>query len=316
MKPLLFAMLLLLWFSAFATEHSKPPVRIILNDWSSQLVISYITAEILNKAGFPVELVHFSTRQQWSMLKRDRADVQMEVWEGTMADKFELLLNDGYIVDLGEHQAKTREEWWYPIHVEELCPGLPDWRALLKCWPKFISPDTEPYGRYVGGPWEKPDAARIRALKLHFRVVRVSADELWEELEVAYQQKSALVMFNWTPNWAVVAYKGKFVEFPAWSKACETEPEWGINFLFPYDCGNPKDGWLKKIANRKLVSRYPCAISLLKRITFNSMQISTLSAWVVVEGRTEQNAAKKWLEMNKPVWQEWLNAGCRDESGK
>ncbi len=286
------------------------PIRIILNDWSSQLVMSYITAELLTKAGYRIEFVHVSSKQQWDVFRQDRADVQVEVWQGTMAADYELSLKNGDIIPLGEHGVKTREDWWYPIHLEQICPGLPDWRALQACWSVFIHPDTAPLGRYLGGPWENPDGARIRALKMKFQVIRVAADELWSELDIAIKENSPLVMFNWTPNWVEAVHKGRFIEFPKWEVTCETKPEWGENSLLLYDCGNPAGGWLKKAGNHRMKQRTPCALAVLKKISFNNSQLAQFSAEVVRNGKTEQSAARTWIAENEVIWQPWLDTNC------
>lgn len=35
-------------------------------------------------------------------------------------------------------------EWWYPAYMEERCPGLPDWTALLDCADAFSTAETAP----------------------------------------------------------------------------------------------------------------------------------------------------------------------------
>ncbi len=145
-----------------------------------------------------------------------------------MANKFTILLEKNQIIDAGNHDAVTREEWWYPTYVEELCPGLPDWKALNSCAELFATHETAPKGRYVGGPWEKHDRAKIRALNLDFTMIKVeNANELWQELEKAWRVKQPIVLFNWTPNWVDSRYDGKFIEFPEYTPACETMPKWG-----------------------------------------------------------------------------------------
>src|SRR3546814_14104367 len=81
----------------------------------------------------------------------------------------------GRMVDLGSHTATTREDWWYPNYMEEICPGLPDWKALNACAAKFAAPETAPKGRYLAGPvdWIKHEKEKIEALELNSNVVKV-----------------------------------------------------------------------------------------------------------------------------------------------
>ncbi len=68
-------------------------------------------------------------------------DFQIEVWEGSQRDSFEKALAEG-AVDYGAHDAITREDWWYPKYVKDVCPGLPDWKALDACAAKFATAET------------------------------------------------------------------------------------------------------------------------------------------------------------------------------
>ncbi|WP_108652698.1 ABC transporter substrate-binding protein [Dongshaea marina] len=298
-----------------AAAHSQP-IRLILNDWPSQLVISQITAQLLQKQGYQTRFIQAPTLknrandQQWGLLKYDGADLQMELWESSMGDKYRKLLQNGMIQCLGDYQARSREDWWYPIHVEKLCPGLPDWRALRDCWKIFVQPDTAPLGRYLAGHWEQQDMARIRALKMKFKVVRVDEDILWQTLKHAVAKKQAIVLYNWTPNWTSAAYPGKFIEFPPWHPECKTDPNRGINPEVTHDCGEVSQGWIKKVANARLTQRAPCAIELLQKIDFTSEQIAQMSRRVVLDKLDVQESANLWLREHAALWKHWLATSC------
>lgn len=291
---------------------SKDPIRVITNDWTSQIVMAHIAGMIFKKLGYQVIYSSIDTDNQWGALSRGRAHVQVEVWEGSMSEMFYRLIQLNRIIDAGNHDAKTREDWWYPAYVEELCPELPDWRALNECAHLFSDNTSQDHGIYLAGPWEKPEAARIRALGLKFRVKHLlNADELWSYLIQAVSVKKPILMFNWTPNWVEARHPGKFVEFPEYAPACETDPKWGHNPLFLYDCGNPKNGWLKKVAWSGMPEKWPCAYSTLRNINFSNQMISHVAARVDVDDLTHQTAAKEWVENHKDLWQSWIPEECQ-----
>ncbi|WP_417455389.1 ABC transporter substrate-binding protein [Kiloniella sp.] len=294
------------------TPESKEPVRIILNNWTSQIVMAKIYGKTLEAKGYEVEYKELNTKDQWARLHRGLEHVQVEVWEGTMAEDLERVKAKGQIVVVSDHDAKTREEWWYPSYVEQLCPGLPDWQALKKCASLFSDNSTTPRGRYVAGPWEKPEKARIRALEMDFTVRRVKqADDLWVELEKSYKNKEPIVLFNWSPNWVEDRYDGKFVEFPNYSAECETNPAWGVNPKRIHDCGNPKDGWLKKVAWIKMEIIWPCAYAVLNDMNFNNTMISQVAALVDADGMTHDQAAIRWIDQNQEIQNSWGNQSCK-----
>ena len=217
----------------------------------------------------------------------------------------------GQIVEVGDHDALTLEDWWYPSYLEERCPGLPSWEALKKCAPLFSHKSTAPKGRYVAGPWEKPERARIRALEMDFAVKPVkTADDLWVELKKAYTEKSSIVLFNWSPNWIEDRFDGKFVEFPEYDPQCEIDPAWGVNATRIHDCGNPKDGWLKKVAWVQTEQMWPCAYAILKDMNFNNAMISQIAAYVDADNMTHAQAADKWISDNTVLISTWGAKTC------
>ncbi len=227
---------------------SQSPIKIVINDWNSQIITSTVTGKIFESMGYNVEYVKYPVKQQWGALGNGFGHVQIEIWEGTMSKMFHQLLTKHAIIDAGTHQAITREEWWYPEYVEKLCPELPHWEALNNCAHLFSPSAAESKGVYISGPWEKPDGLRIRALNLHYTLKRTKdADGLWILLEDAIKSNRPILMFNWTPNWVGAKIPGKFIEFPEYSPACETDKTWGINPKATMDCGNPTSGWLKKL---------------------------------------------------------------------
>jgi glycine betaine/proline transport system substrate-binding protein len=229
-----------------------------------------------------------------------------------MENMLNKLVKTGEILEAGTYDAVTREEWWYPYYVEEKCPGLPDWKALKKCAHLFSENGLEKMGRYLGGPWEKPDRARVRALGLNFKIERVKkGDDLWVELEKAYRVKKPIILFNWTPNWIESKYKGKFVNFPEYHPKCETEPSWGISKKWKYDCGNPKAGWLKKVVWKGVLEKWPCALKVLRNFNFNNLMIAKLSSLVDSDKLSYPDAAVLWMKENVNVWKKWIPKNCR-----
>jgi len=291
---------------------STEPIKIILSDWTSQIVMSKILGKIYLKMGYKVEYETVTTNMQWGLMQRGLADVQVEVWEGTMVDMFEKVIQKGGVVSAGDHDAKTREDWWYPAYVEKLCPGLPDWKALKRCYKLFVNPKTAPQGMYLGGPWEKPDMARIRALNMNFKIIRAkNGDELGRSLDQAIKEQKPIVLFNWSPNWVEAQYDGKFVEFPEYDPQCDVNPKWGINPDLPYDCGNPKDAWLKKGASSVMKTKWPCAFSVYKNFNYSNPMIAELSLWVDRKKLSYNAAAEKWLKDYASIWKPWIPDKCR-----
>ncbi|WP_018693671.1 ABC transporter substrate-binding protein [Algicola sagamiensis] len=295
-----------------ASEFEKiNEIKITMNDWTSQRVLSIVFGEMLKQIAYQPTYHKVSVQNQWGGLTKGHLHVQIEVWQASMEKSFVPLVEQGKILDMGEHPAKTREDWWYPEYVEARCPGLPEWRALLNCSHIFKRPNSRGKGVYFTGPWDYNDADIIRAFNLNFTIMRLKdQEELNTKIRLASEKKTPIMAINWTPNWTDTRIPGKFVEFPDYHPDCETDQKWGVNPHLKYDCGNPKNGWLKKAAWPG-IKKHACVMQLLKVVEFKSDMLAEAAALVIGDGMKEEDAAKRWMEVFEIDIKKWLNqSGC------
>ena len=301
--------LLVAFAGAGLAEESSDPIKIVTNNWTSQVVLSNVVGQVLQSQGYNIEYKSSDTQLQFTAIAAGDMDFQVEVWEGSMAESFDKSVAAG-AVDMGAHDAVTREDWWYPSYMNEMCPGLPDWKALDACAAKLATAETGSKGRFVGPPadWGKHYSERIQALGMNFQEVAVGqAATLWAELQAAYDRKEPVVLFNWTPNFIEAKFEGQFVEFPEYAPECFSDPKWGMNPDAIYDCGAPAKGYLKKVGSKALETTWPNAANFLKKVDFTNPQIAAAAAMVDVDGMTPEDAAKKWIEENESTWKGWMN---------
>lgn len=291
-------------------EDSAEPIVIPIHNWSSQIVMSNAVGQIFEETGLAVEYVTTDAQAVYESIRLGDVTLEVEVWEGAFGASFEAALEKGGIVDAGDHNAVTREDWWYPSWTKEACPGLPDWEALNDCAEVFATPGTGDKGRFLGGPvdWLKHDQERVDALGLDFAVVNAgSAAALWAEIGAAEEDKTPIVLFNWTPNFAEAVWPGEFVEFPPHDDGCATDPSVGPNPDAVYDCGNPADGYMKKAAWDGMEEKWPTAYTILEKISFTNAQIAEMAKLVDIDGYEPEEAAAIWLEDNEEVWASWVD---------
>ena len=256
-----------------------------------------------------VEYVTTDSQAVYEAVRNGDVTLEMEVWEGAFGAAFTAAMEKGGIVDAGDHEAVTREDWWYPDYVADLCPGLPDWEALNACSEKFSTPETGDAGRFLGGPvdWLKHDQERVDSLGMNFKVVNAgSASALWAELAAAKKRGEPIVLFNWTPNFIEAVYPGSFIEFPEFQDGCDTDPSLGPNPDATYDCANPPDGYLKKAAWDGMEEKWPGAYEVLTNISFTNPQIAEMAKLVDVDELEPEEAASEWLDTNEAIWQSWV----------
>lgn len=288
-------------FAALA-EDSSDPIIIPIHNWSSQIVMSNVVGQILEEQGHNVEYVTTDSQAVYESIRLGDVTMELEVWEGAFGASFREALEKGGLHDAGDHNAITREDWWYPAWTKEACPGLPDWKALNDCAAVFATPETGDKGRYLDGPvdWLKHGQERVAALDMDFVVVNAgSAAALWAEIGAAEEDKRPIVVFNWTPNFAEAVWEGEFVEFPAWEDGCDKDPAVGPNPDELYDCGNPPDGYLKKAAWDGMKDKWPSAYETLTKVNFTNAQIAEMARLVDVDELEPEEAAEEWLAANQ-----------------
>jgi glycine betaine/proline transport system substrate-binding protein len=289
-------------------EDSSDPIIIPTHNWSSQIVMSHVVGQMFEEMGNTVEYVSTDSQAVYESVRLGDVTLELEVWEGAFGVVFNEALEKGGLHDAGDHDAVTREDWWYPDYVANLCPGLPDWEALNSCAEMFATPETGDKGRFLGGPvdWLKHDVERVEALGMNFEVVNAgSASALWAELEAAKNREQPIVLFNWTPNFIEAVHPGSFIEFPEYFEGCKDDPALGPNPDATYDCGNPPDGYLKKAAWDGMPEKWPAAYETLTKISFTNPQIAEMAKLVDVDEMEPEDAATAWLEKNPDVWQPW-----------
>ena len=297
--------------AAPAFADSDDPVVIPIHNWSSQIVMSNVVGQMMEELGNNVEYVTTDSQAVYESVRLGDVALELEVWEGAFGASFREALEKGGIVDVGDHDAVTREDWWYPAWTKEACPGLPDWEALNECAALFATAETGEKGRFLGGPvdWLKHDQEKVDALGMDFVVVNAgSAAALWAEIGAAEADKKPVVVFNWTPNFAEAVWPGEFVNFPEWEEGCDTDPSVGPNPDALYDCGNPANGYLKKAAWEGMEEKWPAAYCLLEKVNFTNPQIAEMAKLVDVDELEPDEAAAEWLDANRDLVDPWIEA--------
>ena len=107
---------------------SDDPIKIPIHNWSSQIVGAHVLGKILNGQGFETEFIPADSQVVYTSMCEGDIDVVHEVWQGAFGVAFEKVVAEGCVIDAATHDAKTREEWWYPSYVEEQCPACPTGR--------------------------------------------------------------------------------------------------------------------------------------------------------------------------------------------
>lgn len=282
-------------------EESKAPIIIALHDWTGQHITSHIAGDLLKAKGYKVEYVTIDYLTGLTAMENGDVTVMTELWATTAGDAMKASDATGKTENLGPLGPAAKEEWWYPIYMKEKCPGLPDWKALLKCGEAFSAPETAPKGRYLGmeATWGGHDPERIEALGLPFVAVDAGTESaMFAELKSAYERKAPIMLWVYSPHWVPSVFQGEWVQFPEYDAACYTDPKWGTNPDKAFDCGKPH-GEIFKYTSADTKTKWPGAYAVLKKLKVDGPELNLMVKEVDVDGKNLDEVVAAYVAKHK-----------------
>ena len=286
------------------------PIKLALNEWTGQHITTRVAGEILQRAGYQVEYVTAGYFPQFTALTDGSVTASLEIWSNNIGDNWIKARDSGKVIHIGDLGLETNEGWMYPIHMEELCPGLPDWQALADCTEALATPETFPDGRILSYPadWGTRSADIINGLAIPYQAVPAGSEgALVAELKGATDKKSPLIMMFWAPHWVLAEVDVGWVELPKFAPECAADASWGPNPNEVNDCGVDVATTFK-VAWEGASDKWPAALEFLHAFQFKAEDQIPMMAAVDVRGEDLEAVTKAWVEENESVWRPWLDA--------
>lgn len=289
------------------------PIRLAINEWTGQHLTTHIAGQLLERAGYEVEYVPAGYLAQHEAMNSGTLHASLEIWSDRVSDVYHQGLENGTLTRIGPLGLGARQGWIYPKFMEEICPGLPDWHALVDCQDQLITAETFPLGRIVAYPaeWGTQTAEKIAGLKLPYTAVPAGSEgALVAELRGAVEQQRPLIMEFWQPHAAFAEFDLGWVELPAYEAACFQDPAWGMNPNEDHDCGF-EPTTIEKVAWAGFEDHWPAAYELLEAYELHADEQSRMIYEVDEAGRPVEEVASEWIEQNQDRWQPWLTSATQ-----
>ncbi len=273
---------------------SDRAIIIPLHNWTGATIGGAIAGQILQDMGYNVEFVAVGALAAAQAIADGDVTFTPELWDNNLGELYPTLMAEGKIVDLGEVGIDAREGWLYPIHVEELCPGLPDWEAFLGCSEIFATPETFPNGRYLDYPaeWLSRGGDMVRNEGLPFDVVPAGSEgALVAELNSSVDRQSALIMMFWAPHWVLFKHDYNWVEMPT-------------DLVEKYSMQKPrvfKAGW------PGMFDEWPVASNFIQSFQIDNAAQEVLMDEIDNKGVPLMEATRAWIDANPDKWQPFVD---------
>jgi glycine betaine/proline transport system substrate-binding protein len=269
---------------------SEDPIIIGINEWTGQHISSYIAGHILGKMGYNVEYKTAAVLPMGTAMADGNITLGLEMWDNNLGEWWPQQLETGVAEDLGTLGLDAREGWLYPKHVEELCPGLPDWEAFVGCAEAFSTAETFPDGRFIEYPADWSDRATqlIMSEGLPFQAIPAGSEgALVAEFKASVDKDSALVMMFWAPHWLLFEHEYGWVDMPEdlVNKGSMQKPR-----VFKAGWPGMKDKW-------------PVAYEFVVNFQLNNQIQEYLMGRIDRDGEDAVKATLEWVEANQDYWQ-------------
>ena len=279
---------------------SDKPIKLAMNEWTGQHLTTKVAGAILERAGYSVEYVTAGYGPQFIAMSDGDLHASLEIWTSNVHAEFSKASKAGKVMDIGSLGLDAREGVLYPVHMKEICPGLPAWEALNACATDFASVETLPKGRLLGYPadWGSPGKDRFEAMGLNFTAVPAGSEgALITELESSIAKKSPLVMTFWQPHWALAEYETEWVALPAPTDECYNDASWGVNPDVTGDCDFMPTR-IFKTAWSGMADAWPIGYQILTDFTFDAPTQQNMMAAVDSRGEDLDKVVAAYVNAN------------------
>ncbi|MBT1159669.1 ABC transporter substrate-binding protein [Aminobacter anthyllidis] len=296
-------------YAVAAEMGSTDPIKMAMNEWTSQNILAQVAGRLLSKAGYVVEYVTAGSNTQLTPLSAGELTVAMEIWTVNSGPAFEQLVDEGKITIVGPTGLEGKGGWVYPKFAEGLCPGLPKWEALKDCSGVFSTIETYPQGQLIDFPpdWGNTySAERFTAFGLDFKSVSGGSEgAITAALRSSIAAKKPVLAYFWWPHPIFAELELAHVEMPAWAAECETDPSWGINPSATYDC-DERPNAIVIAAWPGMKDKWPRAYEILEQFRIDNDEDMRL-AHEVENGAKLGAVADEWMTKHATQWRAWLD---------
>ncbi|MCG6189515.1 glycine betaine ABC transporter substrate-binding protein [Maribellus maritimus] len=273
---LIFLILLITLFNSCNTETSREAERkleIVYTDWSESIAITYLSYVLLEeKMDYTVILKLTDVESAYREVAEGEADIFTDAW-------------------LPETHKTYIDE--YRDEIEMVGITYPEARTGLVV-PAYSSmnsiSDLKNYNQPIvgidagAGIMQKTKTA-IQAYSLPNSLLELSEEKMLEQLADSIQRRKEIVITGWEPHWIFARYDLKFLD--------------DVQNIF----GQKEK--IYTIAHKNLEESHPNAVRFFERMQLSEKQLNSL-VYEIKISEDPVNGAKKWIEQNEYVVNQWL----------
>ncbi|WP_407313521.1 glycine betaine ABC transporter substrate-binding protein [Desulfosporosinus sp. SB140] len=258
-------------------QGAKPSVKIGYINWQEDVAVTYLWQEILQKKGYQVELLNVDVAPLFVGLNKGDLDLFLDSWLPITQQAYWEKYKDK-LDDYGSwYQGEAKIGLAVPKYVSiDSINQLNDQKSNFKGQIIGIDPGA--------GIMKTTDKA-LKDYNLSLNIVQGSEAAMLAALDKAYKDKKWIVITGWSPHWMFSKYDLKYLADPK-------------------NTFGSSEG-LHVLANKEFTQKQPAISAMLKKFKLDDQQIGNLES-LINQGLSPQDAAKKWIEDNKTIVDNWM----------
>lgn len=277
---------------------AEAPIRIALNEWTGQNITAHVAGQLLEKLGYKVQYVTAGSFPQWIGMQDGLIDMTPELWTNNLGDIYPKMLEAKQVEPVGDLGLNARDGWAYTDATLAICPGLPDWKALLEpsCAAGLATAETLPNGRLVDYPadWGTASANEIEDFKLPLTAVPAGSEgALVAELQAAAAADKPLLMRFWAPHWLLTQVKLNWLDMPP------CDPNDGARCILP----SP----VIKVVRAGFGEKWPAAYAFMKHYQLGAEDQQQMMLEIDQNKKEIGAVVGAWVEANSARWSPWID---------
>lgn len=262
--------------------------------------------------GFPTEEIIATEQMSILGLQQGDVNIYMEIWTGNIIDKYNIILENGDIIELGINYADNEQGLYVPTYViegdpergiEPLAPDLKSIKDLEKYWEVFLDEEDATKGRIYGSisGWTADEVLQQKlntyGLDQYYNYFQPGSDAaLSSSIASAYESGEPWVGYYWEPTWVTGKYDLILLEDDPYD-----DEKWNDG----YSCKFPSQN-LTIAVDKNFPEAHPQIVDFLKNYKTSSEITSTALAYMQDNNVETREAAKWFLKEYEGLWTEWV----------
>ncbi|HET8666189.1 MAG TPA: ABC transporter substrate-binding protein [Nocardioides sp.] len=275
--------------------------NIAVNPWTGYVADAYVVGVVAQeKLGCTVSYKDVKEEVGWQGMASGTIDTILENWgHEDLTQKY--VKDQKTVQDAGMTGNEGIIGWYVPPWMAKKYPDITNWKNLNKYASMFKTSESGGKGQLLDGDpsYVTNDEALVKNLHLNYQVVVGGSEAaLIQSFRSAEKNKTPLLAYFYEPQWFFSEMKLVRVHLPKYTPGCDSDPAKVACDYPPYH--------LNKLISTKFAESGSPAVTLVKNFQWTNDDQNQVAEYIAKDGMKPEDAAKKWIDANQDLVDQWL----------